>query len=77
LASYKNLEEADFSANELMSLSGIEKCTNLRYIDLEGNPIVDYSPLIKLPNLKEINVTNVNDPNLNVLKAARLDLIIK
>lgn len=77
LGRYPNLQEADLSFNLLDSLSGIEKCQKLRWLNIRGNTLQDFSPLLKMPNLKTVQVANPKDPRLDALKKARPDLVIE
>ncbi|MCK6640944.1 MAG: DUF4173 domain-containing protein [Bacteroidia bacterium] len=77
LGRYPNLQEADLSYNLLDSLNGIEKCQKLQWLNIRGNEIHDFSPLLKMPNLKTVQVPNPNDSRLDALKKARPDLIIE
>lgn len=77
LGRYPNLQEADLSFNLLDSLTGLEKCQKLRWLNIRGNEIHDFSPLLKMPNLKTVQVPNPKDPRLDALKKARPDLIIE
>lgn len=77
LGRYPNLQEADLSFNLLDSLNGIEKCQKLRWLNIRGNDIRDFSPLLKMPNLKTVQVPNPKDSRLDALKKAHPDLIIE
>lgn len=77
LGRYPNLQEADLSFNLLDSLNGIEKCQRLRWLNIRGNEIRDFSPLLKMPNLKTVQVPNLKDSRLDALRKARPDLIIE
>ncbi len=77
LGRYPSLQEADLSFNLLDSLNGIEKCQKLRWLNIRGNEIQDFSPLLKMPNLKTVQVPNPLDPRLDELKKARPELIIE
>lgn len=76
LGSFPALKTAHLSMNNISSLNGIEKCKSLTDLDIVGNPVTDYSPLLKLPLLHYLHVSNPNDPKLDALKAAKSDLII-
>lgn len=76
LGSFPNLREADLAVNNITSLSGIEKCLSLTYLNIEGNPVTDFTPLLKLPALTTLNVDNPNDPKLLQLKNAKPGLVI-
>ncbi|MFM2016766.1 MAG: hypothetical protein RL007_422 [Bacteroidota bacterium] len=77
LGRYPNLQEADLSFNLLDSLNGIEKCQRLRWLNIRGNEIRDFSPLLKMPNLKTVQVPNLKDSRLDALRKARPDLTIE
>jgi protein phosphatase 1 regulatory subunit 7 len=49
-----NLEELHISHNALTSISGLEKNTNLRVIDISANPIEHLTGLETLENLEEL-----------------------
>lgn len=55
----KNTTELDLRYLEIQSIKGLEKLSKLEKLNLEGNNIEDYSPLLKL-SIKEINLNNSN-----------------
>jgi hypothetical protein len=77
LGKYPNLKEADLSDNRILSLNGIETCQKLTWLNIRGNPITDLTPLLKLKNLKTLQVTNPMDSRFDALRNARPDLIIE
>lgn len=77
LGMFPALTNVDLSNNLITSLDGLEKCKNLEELNVAGNPIVDFDALLKVPTLKRLIVSNLNDPDLEPLKAARPDLIFQ
>ncbi len=77
LSKYPSLQEADLSANKITSLKGIEACKSLTYLNVAGNSIGDWTPLLSLPNLNRLVVSNPSDPKLSILKQAKPNLIIE
>lgn len=69
----KNLELIDCG---LSSLNGIDRFKTLESLDLRLNPIVDYSPLKKLPHLKKLTVSGKNYDELFKLKLDFPELLI-
>ena len=43
---------------EIMTLSGLEKCTNLASLDLSNNAVKDLKPLADLKNLQSLDLSN-------------------
>lgn len=68
LALYPNLQEADLSVNQITSLNGIEKCRKLKYLNITGNEIHDFTPLLKVTTLVQLDVNNPYDPAVIKLK---------
>ncbi len=78
IGDFKNLQVLDVSNNpDLKSISGIEKLNKLEYLAVNGTAIIDYSPLLKLKNLKRITVDDVNGDWVVKLKRANSELEIE
>jgi hypothetical protein len=59
---FPNLQVFGITNNpKLTSLAGIESAGKLEYLDISGTNIEDFSPLLKLKNLKEINIDAMSD----------------
>ncbi len=52
------LWELDGSERVIQDLTGLEHCTNLRWLDLEGNTISDITPLSTLKNLTFLSLAS-------------------
>ena len=50
------ITEIDGKNRGISDISGIEKCTNLQYLNLDWNQIIDISVLGSLMNLQELNL---------------------
>jgi len=70
---------ASFTANKVLSINGIEKCTNLKYLEGSLESIEDISPLSNLTNLAWIDldqnwkISNVT-PLTNLIKLKHLNI---
>ena len=67
---FPNLEALDLADNnQLISIAGIEKCPKLQYLDLQRTPVSDYSPLLKMKNLKRVMVSSMGQEMQDKLHA--------
>ncbi len=62
---FPGLVKLDISWNRLYKLDGVENLQKLEYLNLRGNPINDFTPLLKLQNLKEVHLP-ANIPQIQV-----------
>jgi internalin A len=53
----KGVDAISAPGRNIISLTGLEHCPDLKYLNLENNHIMDLSPLIHLDNLIEVNLT--------------------
>jgi hypothetical protein len=78
VSQFKNLQVLDLSNNpELKSLAGIEKADSLQYLSINGTGITDYSPLLKLKNLKKIVSGNMSAEIESQLRARNPEVEIE
>ena len=49
----------------IRNLAGIEHATNLKQLSLAGNPIINFAPLLQLSNLQLLDLSNINQNNVN------------
>jgi hypothetical protein len=57
VSAYRQLDQLDIRYNPgIRSLAGIESCQNLRTLDLRGTSVSDYTPFLKMPNLRVVYV---------------------
>lgn len=71
IGQFKNLQVLDLSNNhDLKSLAGIERLNRLEYLSINNSAITDYSPLLKLKNLKRLTVDNLNSDWIQKLQYA-------
>ncbi|MBK9414530.1 MAG: DUF4173 domain-containing protein [Bacteroidetes bacterium] len=74
---FPGLVKLDLSWNRISRLEGIDNLQKLEYLNLRGNPITDYSPLLKLNNLKELHLPiNISNAQVDSLKLRFPDLIL-
>ncbi len=64
----ENFEEIELTDYEIMSLEGIEFCSNVKRLDLSGNNITELSKLWSLSRLEEIFLTDNKISNIDALK---------
>ncbi|MDE0423363.1 MAG: sigma-70 family RNA polymerase sigma factor [Candidatus Poribacteria bacterium] len=64
-----NLETLSLRRNGILDIAPLSRLTKLRILSIEGNPIIDLSPLYRL-NLRELDVSN--SPLIDVRQLARL-----
>ena len=55
-ADYERVTELIFGNNELISVKGLEKLTQLTYLDLSNNQLTDVKGLEKFAQLTELNL---------------------
>ncbi|HET6989810.1 MAG TPA: leucine-rich repeat domain-containing protein, partial [Bacteroidia bacterium] len=78
VAQFPDLQVLDLSNNQkLKSLSGIEKSGKLEYLSINDTDISDYSPLLKMKNLKKLVVSNMTPEMQDKLKQANANLEIE
>lgn len=71
-AQAESITELDASNSGINNLKGIEKLSNLKKLNLEGNEIKDVSPLSSLAKLEELNL---NNNGIISLEKIRLDTL--
>jgi hypothetical protein len=79
LGKFPNLHIATLAHNPgLTSLAGIENASTLEYLDLAGTNISDFTPLLKLKNLKRVNIDTMSQEWQDKLRTANpgLDLTV-
>lgn len=75
LGKFPNLQIVTLAGNhELVSLAGLENARKLEYLDLAGTDISDFTPLLKMKNLKRINIDRMSEEWQAKLKAANPSL---
>ena len=76
-AKFQNLQVLDLSFNpRITSIAGLENTSNLEYINLYDTGVRDFSPLLKLKNLKRIICNGMSIAWQNKLQAANLQLVV-
>ena len=53
----EGLNELDAGASSIIDLTGLEYCTDLKWLHLHGNQIIHISPLLGLTNLEELDLS--------------------
>lgn len=70
LKQFKNLSSINLSYNPITTIQDINYFQHLEYINLSETPLDDYTPLLKLVNLKEIIVSkNISKNDLELLQS--------
>ena len=74
---FKNVRGAEFSFNEIQDFSFLENYSDLEYLMIEGNPVMDLSVIAKLPRLRKLVLYSLSElesldflvlcPNLHTL----------
>ncbi len=76
-AKFPNLQVLDISFNpQITSIAGLENASKLEYINLYATGVTDFSPLLKLKDLKRIVFNGMSIEWQNKLHAANPKLII-
>lgn len=63
----------------IQTLDGIQQFSRLEAIQLKGNPIEDFEPLLSLPHLRLLDLSETPDPNcehLQLFVSAQIEQLI-